>query len=348
MKTKIPVGILGATGMVGQMFIKRLADHPWFEIVSLAASERSQGKTFKQASRWLMDSPIPEKVASMVLDPCIPTLPCQLVFSGLDSNVAGEIEESFAQAGYFVISNSKNHRMDPSVPLLVPEVNSKHLALLDGKEGKRGGIITNPNCSVVGLVMALKPLADLWGVEAVNVVTMQAISGAGYPGVSAYDIIDNVIPFISDEEDKVETEPHKILGTFKNNRIDPYAIPISAHCNRVACRDGHVECVSVKLKKKASFEEIVNAWNSYSAVPQHLKLPSAPQSPLRYFEEENYPQPKWHRNLGDGMTVSLGRLRKCPVLDWKFALLSHNLIRGAAGGAILNAELLVKEKRLKG
>lgn len=340
---KIPVGILGATGMVGQKFIELLSDHPWFEIVSLAASERSQGKAYRDAVKWRLSSPLPEKIGKMKVQACLPKLPCQIIFSGLDSDVAGEIEETFAHAGYSIISNSSNHRMDPEVPLLIPEVNSNHLELVKFQRFSPGMIVTNPNCSVIGLATALKPLEDIFGVEKVHVVTLQAISGAGYPGVASFDILDNVIPFISGEEEKVETEPLKILGKFKNKKVQFHGMQMSAQCNRVAVIDGHMACVSLKLKKEVTSKEIIQAWENFSGEPQALNLPMAPKNPIHYFTDERHPQPKLHRHLDKGMAVSIGRLRECPLLDWKFVILSHNTVRGAAGCAILNAELMVKK-----
>lgn len=340
---KIAVGILGATGMVGQKFVELLSSHPWFEIVALAASDRSIGKPYREAMKWSMPSALPEKIANMTVAACQPDLPCHVVFSGLDSSVAGEIEESFAKKGYKVISNSSNHRMDPNVPLMVPEINSDHLKLIYHQQFGKGAIITNPNCSVVGITMALKPLLDKWGIEAVNVVTLQALSGAGYPGVPSMDILDNVIPYISGEEAKVEKEPLKIMGIFQGKEIVPYPMNISAQCTRVSVADGHLACVSVKLKNKATAEEIIAAWQDFEGEPQRLELPMAPKRPIMYLEDERHPQPKLHRNLEGGMTVSIGRLRKCPLLDWKFVILSHNTIRGAAGCAILNAELMAKK-----
>ncbi len=341
---KIPVCVLGATGMVGQKFIELLSNHPWFEITFICASEKSQGKKYKDAMIWRMDTPLSEKIANMIIEPCVPSNLFRIAFSGLDSNVAGQIEEDFAKSGKVVISNSKNHRMDQDVPLVIPEVNGDHLELVKTQKYKNGMIVTNPNCSVIGLAMALKPLVDVFGVEKIHVVTMQAVSGAGYPGVSSFDILDNVIPFISGEEEKVETEPLKILGTLCNTTILPYKMTISAHCNRVAVVNGHMACVSVKLKKNANSFDIVQAMTSHY---KDLELPSSPKVPLQYFEDERHPQPKLHRNLEKGMQVSVGRLRKCPLLDWKFALLSHNTVRGAAGCALLNAELLVKKGYIK-
>lgn len=340
---KTPVGILGVTGSVGQKFVQLLADHPWFEITAIAASDRSAGRKYRDAVNWFQTTPLPERISEMQIGPCEPMLECRYVFSALDAAVAGEIESNFAAAGYVVFSNARNHRMDQDVPLLVPEVNAKHLELIR-LQSRKGCIITNPNCSTIGLVMALKPLDDAFGVEEVHVVTMQALSGAGYPGVSSLDILDNVIPFIAGEEEKMETEPLKILGELTTAGVKPNDLRISAQCNRVAVQDGHTECVSLKLKKPAKPEDLINAWTSFRAEPQHLDLPSAPVQPIHYFVEPQYPQPKLHRGIDKGMAVSIGRLRKCPLLDYKFVLLSHNTIRGAAGGAILNAELYAKSK----
>lgn len=333
MPNKIPVTILGATGSVGQKFVELLIEHPWFEIASLCASERSVEKKYREAANWFQSIHLPDMIGNMVVQKCESNVAGRIAFSGLDAEVAGPIEESFARAGYAVVSNSKNHRMDLDVPLLVPEVNAKHIELIKQQKFGSGMIVTNPNCSVVGLVMALRPLVDRFGVEQVSVVTMQALSGAGYPGVSGLDIIDNMIPFIGGEEGKMETEPLKIFGI---------PMKISAQCNRVAVVDGHMESVAVKLSHAAHAEEIIDAWRSYRAEPQELQLPMSPKQPIYYFDEENYPQPRKHRMLERGMAVSIGRLRACSILDWKFTVLSHNTIRGAAGGAILNAELLVK------
>ena len=329
----IEVGILGATGAVGQKFIELLLPHPWFKITAVAASERSIGKKYKDAANWVLASS-PGYVADMVVEACKPGLKPRLLFSALDSSVATEIESAFLEAGYTIISNAKNFRMNEHVPLLVPEVNPEQLLWL-AKQGK-GKIVTVPNCSTVGLTLALKPLYDKFGLESVNVVTLQAISGAGYPGVASLDIVDNVIPYISGEEEKMETEPLKILGDFK--------IKISAHCNRVAVSDGHTECVSVKFKTPATREQVLEAWESYQGLPQKLKLPSAPLKPIYYYSEEKYPQPKLHRNHDKAMSVHIGRLRPCNLFDFKFTILSHNTVRGAAGGGILNAELMVQEK----
>jgi aspartate-semialdehyde dehydrogenase len=342
---RIPVGILGATGSVGQKFVELLQNHPWFEITAVAASERSAGKRYGDAVQWIQQTRLSSNIANMKIHQCEPNLSCRIVFSGLDSGVAGEVETNFANAGYYVFSNSKNHRMDPDVPLLVSEINGDHLQLLE-KQPYKGAILTNPNCSATGLVLALKPLLDRFGLEAVHVVTMQALSGAGFPGVSSLSILDNVIPFISDEEEKVESEPLKILGKYENGSIRNLDLKISAQCNRVSVFDGHTECVSVKLSRRTSEQEIIREWNEFSGEPQELKLPSAPEKPIHYLLEKDAPQPRLHRNVEKGMAVTIGRLRPCNLFDYKFVLLSHNTIRGAAGGAILNAELLVKKRLL--
>lgn len=340
MKEKIPVAVLGATGSVGQKFIELLANHPWFEVKELCASDKSAGKKYKDAVDWFLPSNMPENIGEIEVQTCEPVLKSKVVFSGLDSSVAGEVETKFANAGYKVISNSKNHRMDEDVPLLIPEVNPDHLELIKSQQYTEGCIVTNPNCSVIGLVIALKPLLDKFGLEAVNVVTMQAISGAGHPRVVKLDIDDNVIPFIGGEESKVETEPLKIFGELNKNKINFNDFKISAQCNRVNVTDGHTECVQVSLKKKVSTDKIIDAWKEFSAIPQKLNLPSAPVSPIHYNDDAAYPQPKHQRNADKGMAVSVGRLRKDTLFDFRFVILSHNTVRGAAGGAILCAELM--------
>lgn len=341
-REKIPVGILGATGSVGQKFVQLLASHPWFEIAALAASERSCGRPYGEVAHWQMPTPLPQALAQMVVRPCTPPLPCSIVFSALDSSVAGEVEEAFADQGYCVISNSRNHRMDPDIPLVIPEVNGDHLRLVD-QQKRKGKIVTNPNCSVIGLAMALKPLDLRFGVEAVQVVTLQAISGAGFKGRKTMDIEDSVIPFIRGEEQKIEMELQKILGKYEGEKIAPRSILVSAHCNRVPVSDGHMLCVSVKLNKPASEQEVLDAWTQFSGEAQQLQLPSAPLQPIRYFPEEAFPQTKYHRDEARGMAVSIGRLRKCPLMDYKFVALSHNTIRGAAGCALLIAEEMAKK-----
>jgi aspartate-semialdehyde dehydrogenase len=343
MANKIPVGVLGATGAVGQKFVKLLEDHPWFEVTALCASDRSAGKDYVEATAWRQYTSIPERLKRQVVKSCDPTLDCRVVFSGLDSSVAGEIEQDFGRAGYIVVSNSKNHRMDDDVPLLVPEINPDHLELIKTqreRRGWKGAIVTNPNCSTIGLVMALAPLDRAFGVRRVIVTTMQALSGAGYPGHSAVDMLGNVIPFISGEEEKVETEPRKILGKLTRDGIKFADCKISAHTNRVFVEDGHTECVSVELDRKAAPEEIARALSGFSSTPQELKLPFAPAHPVIVVNEQDRPQPRFDRDAGAGMSAVVGRIRRCPVLDIKFIVLSHNTIRGAAGAAILNAEIM--------
>jgi len=340
---KIPVGILGATGSVGQKFIQLLDNHPFFETVQVMASDRSAGKTYEDAANWFLPSPIPSKVSKMVVDKCVPNNDIKFVFSGLDASVAGEIESEFAEAGYTVVSNAKNHRFDKDVPLLIPEVNPDHLDLVNSQKFNGGMIITNPNCSTIGLTMALKPLDDAYGLDEVNVVTMQAISGAGFPGVASLSIIDNVVPYIGGEEEKIESEPLKILGNLDRGTVALKTFKMSAQCNRVSVIDGHLESVQVKLKNKTSLEDIIRTWRKFKGEPQILNLPTAPSSPLYYFDNPSYPQPRLHRDLEKGMAVSVGRLKECSLFDYKFVVLSHNTMRGAAGGALLCAELLIKK-----
>ena len=345
MEKRIEVGVLGATGMVGQQFINQLAGHPWFSLAWLAASERSEGKRYSDAASWRLDTPIPQGVAERSVEPCTPGRGPKLVFSALDASVAGEIEQAFAEAGHLVVSNARNHRMDPAVPLLVPEVNPDHLGLLQVQAKQRGGkgaIVTNPNCSTVVLTMALAPLRP-FGLRSCLVTTMQAVSGAGYPGVASLDILGNVVPFIGGEEEKIETETPKILGSLRNGAVELHPVRVSAHTNRVAVVDGHTETVSVALEQKPSQAELRAAFQDWSGVPQQLALPSAPKEPLLYLDQPNRPQPRFDAGRGRGMTVSIGRLRPCPVLDWKFVCLGHNTVRGAAGAALLNAELMVAQ-----
>lgn len=339
MNNKTQVGILGATGSVGQRFIQLLSNHPWFEIAELAASDKSAGKKYFDAVNWIQNTPIPENIGNIVLKNCDTHLQSKIFFSALDSSVAGEIEKSLAEDGRLIISNAKNHRFDEDVPLIIPEVNPEHFKLINNQKSK-GAIVTNPNCSTIGLCLALKPLHEKYGLKRVNVVTMQALSGAGYPGVSSLDIVDNVIPFISGEEEKMQTEPLKIFGSYSGNNIRFADIKISASCNRVAVIDGHTEIVQVELNKKAQPDEIISTWNEFRSLPQKLNLPSAPIKPIYYFYDEKYPQPKIHRDIDKGMATSIGRLRNCDLFDYKFVILSHNTIRGAAGGTILIAELM--------
>jgi aspartate-semialdehyde dehydrogenase len=301
-------------------------------------------KTYSEAVNWILPESISANVSKLTVKSVNDNLESRLLFSALDSSIAGEVEEYYAKKGHIVVSNSKNHRWDKYVPLLIPEVNSDHLRLIKQQKYGDGAIVTNPNCSTIGMVLALKPLQDKFGLSEINVVTMQALSGAGYPGVSSLDIIDNVIPFIGGEEEKLESEPRKILGSYTLSGIKLANIKISAQTHRVAVLDGHLEAVQIRLKKKTSSEEIIKVWNNFTSVPQKLKLYSAPSKPIYYFEQNNYPQPKLHRDLEKGMAVSVGRLRKCNLFDYKFEVLSHNTVRGAAGGAILCAELMLAKK----
>jgi aspartate-semialdehyde dehydrogenase len=342
----IPVGILGATGMVGQQFVALLTNHPWFRVSWLGASERSQGKQYRDAAAWRLSAPLADEVAALTVDAATPGRAPQLVFSGLDSSVAGEIEAAFAQAGHTIVSNSRNHRMEQTVPLLIPEINADHLALLAAQraaQGWKGQIVTNPNCAAVVLAMALAPLRQ-FGLKATTVTTMQAISGAGYPGVASWDILGNIIPYIGGgEEEKIETETKKILGCLRDGRVDPHELVISAQTTRVGVPNGHTGSISVRLDQQPPVEALIDAWRSFRGRPQQLKLPSAPPEPIVYLTEANRPQPSLDVDRGRGMTVSVGRLRPCPVLDYKFIALGHNTIRGAAGAAILNAELMSQE-----
>lgn len=340
----IPVGILGATGMVGQQFIALLANHPWFKVEYLGASERSQGKAFRDAAAWRLAAACPDEIANKVVEQAAPGTAPKLVFSGLDSSVAGEIEAAFAAAGHIVVSNSRNYRMEQTVPLLIPEVNADHLDLLKAQSaatGWKGSIVTNPNCSTVVLAMALAPLRQ-FGLKTTMVTTLQAISGAGYPGVPSWDILGNVIPHIGGEEDKVETEPRKILGALKGDRIENHPVKLSATTTRVPVQNGHTMSVSVGLEQKPTAEAIIAAWNGFRGRPQELDLPTAPPQPVVYRSEANRPQPILDVNRDNGMTVTVGRLRECPLFDFKFVAMGHNTIRGAAGAAILNAELMHK------
>ncbi|MBX5495611.1 MAG: aspartate-semialdehyde dehydrogenase [Bryobacteraceae bacterium] len=346
MQKKVEVGILGATGMVGQHFVKFLQGHPWFEITWLGASDRSAGKPYAEATSWRLDGVMPENVARLVVqDSKTVNGAPRLLFSAMDASVATEIERAFAQAGHVVVSNSRNHRMEPDVPLLVPEINPDHLNLIpiqQRKRGWKGQIATNPNCSTVVLTMALAPLQK-FGIEKVIVTTMQAISGAGYPGVASMDINANVIPFIGGEEEKMEQETQKILGTLKGDQIAPLEATVSAHCNRVPVVDGHTITVSVGLREKPSEADILEALDKFRPIPQQRGLPSAPRKPVVYMEENNRPQPRRDVERERGMAVFVGRLRRCPVLDFKFVALGHNTVRGAAGAAVLNAELMYSE-----
>jgi aspartate-semialdehyde dehydrogenase len=343
MSAKIPVGILGATGIVGQRFVQMLEHHPWFEVAWLAASDRSEGRSYEEAARWKLPTEIPTDVARMQVSSARPDGAPRLIFAALDASIAAELEPRFAEAGCAVVSNSSALRMHPDVPLVIPEVNADHIQLIDNQTWRKksgGFVVTNPNCSAIGLVMALAPLEHKFGLETVMAVTMQAISGAGYPGVASLDILGNVIPYIPKEEEKMEEETRKLLGHRNGNGIRPATFGMSAQCNRVAVEDGHTESVSIKLKSRATAEQIIAAWQEFRSEPQQLKLPNAPPQPVRYLSAPDRPQPRLDADSGAGMTACLGRLRPCGVLDWKFTALSHNTIRGAAGAAVLNAELL--------
>ena len=341
---RLRVAILGATGAVGQRFVALLSNHPWFEITRVAASERSAGKTYRDACRWLVPSPMPNGAAPLVVTDLSASDDIDLAFSALTADVAGEVEVRWAQAGVPVFSNARNHRMEPDVPLMIPEVNPDHLQLIPGQRKSRqfpasGFLVTNANCSATFLAMALAPLHRRFGVELVSVVTMQAVSGAGYPGLSALDISGNVIPFISGEEEKLESETQKILGSRRNGAIDPAALRVSAQVNRVPVTDGHLESVSLKLTNPAKLDDVRDALQSFSGEPQTEDLPSAPQMPIVVLDEPDRPQPKLDVDRENGMATFVGGLRRCCVLDYKMTVLGHNTLRGAAGGSVLNAEL---------
>jgi aspartate-semialdehyde dehydrogenase len=353
MSRKYRVGILGATGTVGQRFIQLLADHPQFTVTALAASDRSRGKPYAEACAWRLPGEMPEAVRSLEVLPAVPPLDCELVFSSLPGEMARETEEAFARAGCAVISNSSALRMDEDVPLLIPEVNHEHIALLDAQQRRgygRGFVVTNPNCSTVVVALSLAPLHARFGVESVVVTTMQAISGAGYPGVASLDINDNVLPFIAGEEEKIESETGKILGRLggegQGTRVEHASFPVSAQCHRVGVSDGHLTAIRVKLARAAEPEEVREAFASYTSLPQELRLHTAPVRPIIFRDEPDRPQPRLDRDAGSGMSITVGRLRRDRVLDYRFVALGHNTLRGAAGAAVLNAELLAATGRL--
>ena len=349
MKNKYPIGILGATGMVGQRFIQLLERHPWFEVAWLAASDRSSGKKYGDAAKWRLDTPLPERIANMTVAPAEAAGAPKIIFAALDAGIARELEPRFADAGCAVVSNSSAYRMAPNVPLVIPEVNAEHLHLIEEQASRKasgGYMVTNPNCSTIGLVMALKPIEQRFGITQIIVTTMQAVSGAGYPGVPSMDILGNVVPYIGSEEEKMEAETLKLLGKLEGHAVKPLAARISASCNRVAVEDGHTESVSIKLAKPATHEEILAAWAEFRPLAGQ-GLPTAPDQPIEWAPQDDRPQPRLDRNRGNGMAVTVGRLRPCGVLDWKFTALSHNTIRGAAGAAILNAELLASLGKLE-
>jgi aspartate-semialdehyde dehydrogenase len=350
MSGKYRVGILGATGVVGQRFVQLLEDHPQFEITALAASGNSQGKTYEQACVWRLPCEMPAAVRGLVVEAAQPPLDCDIVFSSLPGGMARESEGAFAGAGYAVISNSSAYRMDEDVPLLIPEINHEHLQLIEGQRAARGSggfIVTNPNCSTVVLAMALAPLHARFGIESVVVTTMQALSGAGYPGVASLDVVDNVLPFVEGEEEKIETETLKILGRLTDGRITEAPFKVSAQCHRVNVSDGHLAAVRVRLAREAELEEVYDALSSFTSLPQELRLRTAPLNPLIVRRERDRPQPRLDRDAGNGMATTIGRIMRDRVMGYRFIALSHNTIRGAAGAAILNAELLAATQRLQ-
>jgi len=347
---KVPVAVLGATGAVGQRFVSLLDAHPWFKVVALAASNRSVGHPYGQSCRWMLSDPMPGWACDMTIVPTEPdSIPAKIVFSALHAEQAMKMEPEFARAGFAVFSNASAYRTAPDVPLLMPEVNASHIGLVRKQRQLRGWsgcIITNPNCTSAGFTVALKALDDAFGVEQAFIVSLQALSGAGYPGVSAMDISDNVIPFIGGEEEKMEWEPRKMIGKIQEDGIKLAEMRLSAQANRVAVTDGHTVCLSVGLKKSASPEAASAAMAAYQACPSARDLPSTPKPVLLVRDEPDRPQPRLDRMTGLGMTTVVGRIRPDPVLDLKFVTLSHNTIRGAAGGSVYNAELLVKENLL--
>ena len=349
MTAKIPVSVLGATGTVGQKFIRLLADHPWFEVAAVAASSASAGKRYGEVVRWREAVAIPERVASLMVQECAPPLPGPIVCGALDAEVAGPIEQAFAAAGQYVVTNARNHRMDADVPLLVPEANLDHLALVDRQQQGRGwpgAILANPNCSTAALVLALAPLHRAFGIEKLFVSTMQAVSGAGYPGVASLDILGNVVPFIGNEEEKIERESRKILGTLGPGGVTPADFAVSAHTNRVATVEGHLETVSVGFRRRVTPEEASAVLRDFRASPRVACLPSSPTPPIEVESRPDRPQPRLDLDRGRGMAVTVGRVRPCPILDLRLVLLGHNTIRGAAGQAVQIAELLVAEGRV--
>ena len=353
MQSKYPIGILGATGMVGQRFIQLLENHPWFEVAWLAASDRSSGRKYGDAAKWRLDSPLPDRIARMTIATAEPAGAPRIIFAALDADIAREMEPKFAAAGCAVVSNSSAFRMHANVPLVIPEVNPEHLHLIEEQPWRKesgGYMVTNPNCSAIGLVMALKPLEERFGLEQIFVATMQAVSGAGYPGVPSMDILGNVVPYIKSEEEKMEAETLKLLGRLAEHVVEPLAAKMTAHCNRVAVEDGHTESVSIKLGNKlgrpVTREDMLAAWAEFQPLAG-LNLPMAPVQPVEWAPQDDRPQPRLDRNRGRGMGITVGRLRPCGLLDWKFTVLSHNTIRGAAGAAILNAELLASLGKLE-
>jgi len=344
MREKIPVAVLGATGAVGQRMVLLLAQHPWFEIVQLSASDKNEGKSYGNAVHWLLPDPIPPSVQSMPLTSPRPLSRAKVAFSALDASVAMSIEKEWAESGVAVVTNAAPHRVDPTVPLVIPEVNSDHIDLIRTQGYPSGGmIVANPNCVTIGLCLALKPLVDLFDIKSVIVTTFQAASGAGFPGVSSLSILDNVVPNIPGEEEKVESEPKKIFACYDGSELIYSKLPISASCVRVPVLEGHLKAVTVEFIDEVSIGDVQDAFCSYRFSNQ--ALPSSPERPLRFFSEETFPQPRLHRMIDGGMTVTVGSLRPCTVGSFKFFTLSHNTVRGAAGGSILLGELLVSQAR---
>jgi aspartate-semialdehyde dehydrogenase len=350
--SQIPVAVLGATGSVGQRFISLLDQHPWFKVVAVAASDRSVGQKYSRAARWVLDTPMPEYAREMIVVPATTeAVQAKIVFSALHTEIANTLEPEFAKAGAAVCSNASSYRRGEDVPLLLPEINADHVQLVKHQrrnKGWSGCIVTNPNCTSTGLTIALKALDEAFGVKKVFAVSLQALSGAGYPGVPSLDIMDNVIPNVANggEEEKVEWEPRKMLGKLNQNKIDLAEITFSAHTNRVAVIDGHTVCASVQLDRPVEPEIAIQALRDFTAHPSAKELPSAPRPVIEVREEADRPQPRLDRLTGNGMTTVIGRVRRDPILDLKFVVLSHNTIRGAAGASIYNAELLVNENFL--
>jgi aspartate-semialdehyde dehydrogenase len=346
---KIPVAVLGATGTVGQKFVRLLADHPWFELVAVAASASSAGRRYADAVRWREPIAPPARVADMIVRECVSPLSARIVFSALDADVAGPIEQEFAQAGAYVVTNTRTHRMEPDVPLMIPEANSDHLSLIDRQQkerGWKGAILANPNCSTAALAMALLPLHRAFKIDRLFVSTMQAVSGAGYPGIASLDIVGNVIPHIAGEEEKIERESRKVLGTLSNGVVHPAEFAVSAHSNRVPVVDGHMMTVSVGFTRRVAPEEALAVLREFRPQPCVADLPSSPALPIEVDDRPDRPQPRLDLDRGHGMAVTVGRVRACPLLDIRMVVLGHNTIRGAAGQAIQIAELLVAESRV--
>lgn len=346
---KTPVAVLGATGTVGQKFVRLLADHPWFELVAVAASSNSAGRPYREVVRWREASELPATAGQLPVRECTPPLPGVIVFSALEAEVAGPIEQAFARAGAFVVTNARTHRMEPDVPLLIPEVNPDHLELVDCQRETRGwsgAILANPNCSAAALALALAPLHREFGIEQLFVSTMQAVSGAGYPGVPSLDIVGNVIPFIGGEEEKIERESRKILGRLENGTVEPAPIRLSVHTNRVAVVDGHMATVSVGFRQRVSPAQASAALREFSALPPVSQLPSSPHPPIEVDERNDRPQPRLDLDRGRGMAVTVGRIRPCPILDLRMVVLGHNTVRGAAGQGMQIAELLVATRQV--